>query len=152
MPQWLHDRAHHIMSKNPDVKKSTAFAIATQQSHATGHTPPGYGTAEGKRKAKKKYDEPQSEYTQTADPSHKSKSSSIDLASLKGFSDELEKIALLPMSSPGTVASTTKSALRMPTMTQKGHFAKPNPSMPTQMPSAQNTLPPPLATATGHGF
>jgi len=140
------------MSKNKDMNKSTAFAIATQQSHATGHTPSGYGTSEGRREAKKKYDEPQSEYTQTADPGHKSKSSSIDLNLLKGFSDELEKIAIMPLASPGTVSSSTKSALRMPTMTQKSHFSKPNSGMPTQLPTAQNTLPPPIATAAGRGF
>lgn len=35
-----------------------AFGLATQQSHALGKTPKGYGTAEGRKKAKKKYDEP----------------------------------------------------------------------------------------------
>jgi len=91
MPAWIHNRAEHILSKNPAMPKSQAFAIATQQSHATGHTPGGYGTAEGKQKAKRKYRKSQSEYTQTADPSSKSKTSS--LAFLKGFSDEMKKIA-----------------------------------------------------------
>jgi len=79
------------------MPKSEAFAIATQQSHATGHTPKDYGTSEGKQEAKKKYDEPKSEYTQTADPSSKAKQSSISLAMMLGFSDELQKIAGLPV-------------------------------------------------------
>lgn len=31
MPAWTHDRAEHLLDKNPSMKKSTAFAIATQQ-------------------------------------------------------------------------------------------------------------------------
>jgi hypothetical protein len=77
MPAWIHDRAEHIRKKNPSMPKSQAFAIATQQSHATGHTPAGYGTAEGRKKAKQKYDKP-AEYTQTADPSSKSKKAAAD--------------------------------------------------------------------------
>lgn len=71
MPEWIHNRADHIRRDNPGMKKSTSFAIATQQAHATGHTPQGYGTAEGKREAKQKYDKPPSEYKQTSDPKHK---------------------------------------------------------------------------------
>lgn len=58
MPQWIHSRAEHLLAKNPDMKKSTAFAIATQQSHALGKTPKSYGTAEGRYTAKAKYDTP----------------------------------------------------------------------------------------------
>lgn len=46
------------MAKNPEMAKSTAFAVATQQSHALGKTPKTYGTPEGKAKAKQKYKTP----------------------------------------------------------------------------------------------
>ena len=68
MPQWLHDRAHHILAKNPDMSKSTAFAVATQQSHAVGKSPKDFGTSKGKHEAKQKYDEPKKEYVKTPDP------------------------------------------------------------------------------------
>lgn len=54
MPKVIHDRAEHILSKNPDMPKSEAWAIATQQAEAAGKVP-GYGTEEGNRKAKTKY-------------------------------------------------------------------------------------------------
>lgn len=78
MPQWIHDRAKHIQEKNPDMPESQAFAIATQQSHAIGKSPKGYGTAEGRRTAKAKYDSPKSSYKKTA--------------MLAGFLDELDQI------------------------------------------------------------
>ena len=65
MPQWIHDRAEHLLAKNPSMRKSTAFALATQQSHRLGKSPKGYGTAKGKREAKAKYDQPKKEYTKT---------------------------------------------------------------------------------------
>lgn len=40
------------------MPESQAFAIATQQSHALGKSPKGYGTAEGKATAKAKYTTP----------------------------------------------------------------------------------------------
>jgi hypothetical protein len=58
MPRWIHSRAKHILAKNPDMEKGTAFAIATQQAHATGKTPKDYGTVEGESKAKDKYQNP----------------------------------------------------------------------------------------------
>jgi hypothetical protein len=99
MPSWLHNRADHILSKNPSMPKSEAFAIATQQSHATGHTPKGYGTASGRAKAKKKYPHPEA-YVQTANPSSKEKSSGMDLPLLKGFTDEVQKISAVFMPKP----------------------------------------------------
>lgn len=68
MPAWIHERAEHLLAKNPDMKKSTAFAVATQQSHRLGKTPKGYGTAAGKREAKKKYDKPKKSYVKGANP------------------------------------------------------------------------------------
>ena len=59
MPAWIHDRADHIRSKNPSMPESEAFAIATQQSHALGKSPKGYGTAKGRAAAKNKYKTPE---------------------------------------------------------------------------------------------
>lgn len=138
------------MRDNPDMKKSTAFAVATQQSHATGHTPKGYGTAEGKREAKAKYDKPKSDYKQTADPSHKSKSSSVDMALLMGFSDELEKIALGP-TPPTTLPRVVSATPKTPApMTRRNHFSQPSTSAPAQVPHVQNALQPLPATAAPH--
>jgi hypothetical protein len=67
MPQWIHDRARHIQAKNPGMAESTAFAIATQQAHATNQSPKGYGTTAGRKKAKAKYTTPKDD-TKTADP------------------------------------------------------------------------------------
>lgn len=66
MPDWIHDRAQHLMSKNPEMSESTAWAVATQQAHAAGKSPKGYGTEEGRKKAKKKYEKKPSEYQQKA--------------------------------------------------------------------------------------
>lgn len=67
MPEWIHNRAEHLLAKNPSMSKSTAFAVATQQSHSTGHSPKGYGTKQGRRTAKRKYDTPKGD-VQTANP------------------------------------------------------------------------------------
>lgn len=85
MPKWIHDRADHILSKNPDMPRSEAFAIATQQSHALGKSPKGYGTAEGRHEAKAKYDSPK-EYKKTAE---------LEAVKMAAFVDELNKIAFL---------------------------------------------------------
>jgi hypothetical protein len=58
MPKWIHNRAEHILAKNPSMPKSEAFAIATQQAHAVGKSPKGYGTSQGRRTAKSKYKTP----------------------------------------------------------------------------------------------
>lgn len=126
MPAWIHDRAEHIRKKNPSMPEGQAWAIATQQSHAAGKTPRGYGTPEGKKKAKQKYSGPPSSYKQTADPSSKTKSSGLDLALLKGFTSEVEKIA----------APSSKRKRFM--------------ENPVEKPAATpDNLPPPLATVPG---
>lgn len=66
MPQWIHDRAKHILKKNPDMPESEAWAIATQQAHKLGKTPKGFGTSEAKAEARAKYRKPRSEYKKTA--------------------------------------------------------------------------------------
>lgn len=59
MPKWIHDRARHIMAKNPSMPESEAWAIATQQSHALGKSPKSYGTVKGREEAKDKYSTPE---------------------------------------------------------------------------------------------
>jgi len=70
MPRWIHARAEHLLAKNPSMRKDTAFAIATQQAHATGKAPKekGWGTPEGKAEAKDKYDRPKKDYIKTPNP------------------------------------------------------------------------------------
>lgn len=58
MPAWIHNRAEHILAKNPSMPKGEAFAIATQQSHAVGKSPKGYGTSAGRATAHAKYPTP----------------------------------------------------------------------------------------------
>jgi hypothetical protein len=82
MPQWIHNRAEHILAKNPSMPKSKAFAIATQQSHAVGKSPKGYGTVEGRREAKAKYPTPKDD-KKMANPS------SLDSLKLAAFVGEL---------------------------------------------------------------
>jgi hypothetical protein len=67
MPEFIHNRAEHILAKNPDMPKSQAFAIATQQSHALGKSPKRYGTVEGRREARAKYTTPKDD-VRTANP------------------------------------------------------------------------------------
>lgn len=83
MPQWIHARAERLQQKNPDMPESEAWAIATQQSHAGGHTPKGYGTVAGRREARKKYDGPRSSYQKTA---------GLPEAAIASFLDELAQI------------------------------------------------------------
>jgi hypothetical protein len=67
MPEWIHNREQHIRAKNPGMPESEAWAIATQQAHATGKSPKGYGTPEGRREAHEKYTTPGDD-KKTADP------------------------------------------------------------------------------------
>lgn len=59
MPAWIHNRADRILRKNPNMDESEAFAIATQQAHAVGKSPKGYGTSEGRAEAHRRYRTPQ---------------------------------------------------------------------------------------------
>lgn len=68
MPQWIHSRAKHLLARNPDMEKSTAFAIATNQAHKLGKTSKGFGTRQAKSRAKDIYDKPKKEYEQKANP------------------------------------------------------------------------------------
>jgi len=67
VPKAIHDRAMHLLPSMketypPKKAKSVAFAVATQQAHAKGQAPKGFGTPQGKREAKAKFDKPKSEY------------------------------------------------------------------------------------------
>lgn len=120
------------------MPESMSYAIATQQSHATGNTPKDYGTAEGKREAKRKYDEP-GKMKQTADPRHKAKSAAVDLAFWSGFSDELSKIAaampkLPPMPKPRAISVPREPHAPESTLDLLRH---------------SHTNPPPLSTTAG---
>lgn len=67
MPEWIHNREQHIQAKNPSMPEGEAWAIATQQAHATGKSPKGYGTSQGRHEAKEKYTTPGDD-KKTADP------------------------------------------------------------------------------------
>jgi hypothetical protein len=111
MPAWIHSLAEHILAKNPSMPKGEAFAIATEQSHATGHTPKGYGTAAGKREAKRTYDTPKGD-EQKANPgglrSPKMKHKTAEAVMWGGFFDEMEKIAL----SGGAITGGLRAAVK----------------------------------------
>lgn len=81
MPKWIHERAEHLLAKNPKMPESEAWALATQQSHALGKSPKGYGTAKGRRVAKKKYDTPEDD-----------QKTAMNQVALEAFFDELQKI------------------------------------------------------------
>ncbi len=98
MPAWIHNRADHIRAKNPGMPKSESFAIATQQAYAAGKAPSSYGTAKGHSEAHQKYDAGKSHYEKAADPKSKSKSAGLPLNMILGFSDEMKKIAVAPVS------------------------------------------------------
>jgi len=96
MPAWMHERAEHILAKNPSMPKSEAFAIASQQMHAVGKGPKNYGTAEGKETAKEKYKTPGDDQKRSNPgglKSPKMEKKSMDQVTHAAFLDELTKIA-----------------------------------------------------------
>ena len=110
MPQWIHDRAEHILAKNPSMNKSTAFALATQQAHAVGKSPKGYGTSQGRHDAKAKYDTPKDD-KKTANPG-RLESPKMDKTAAavmqSAFFDEMRKIA-----SPSVLRALYKLAFEL---------------------------------------
>lgn len=113
MPEWIHNRAEHLLAKNPDMKKSTAFAVATQQAESMGKVPKGFGTAEGKRTAKAKFDTPKGD-------EHKANPGSLESPKMASMLDEFMKISLAqidkvadagPVSRPLFVQGARKKAL-----------------------------------------
>ena len=150
MPKWIHDRADHIRAKNPGMPKSQSFAIATQQAYAAGKAPKkNFGTPEGKKTARRKYDEPKSSYKKSADPGNIAKTSSVSLAMLLGLSDELQKIA-----AAATVSDVTKSikptGMKPAKLTSKPVVKEPEPPASTlDHLSSSRTIQPPPVTAGG---
>lgn len=117
MPRWIHNRAEHILAKNPSMSKSEAFAIATQQSHAVGKSPRGYGTAQGRDTAKAKYPTP-SDDRKTANPGN------LDSPKMAAFVDELGKIADINQQRLHPTAPTVPTAKPPnPTFSVKQGFA-----------------------------
>lgn len=141
MPKWIHDRAAHIKAENPSMPESESWAIATQQSHATGHTPKGYGTSEGKHEAKEKYQTPGDD-EQKAAPKTKT---AFSLALVGGFCNELRGIfekraGLLPQ--PDNALTQMKTTSPKPTMGVKKNitaYSQPK-TLPSTSPS-QGTQP-----------
>jgi hypothetical protein len=76
VPEWIEKRKAHLMKKNPEMDESTAWGIATNQARAAGKVSKDFGTAEGRRSAKKTYKKKPAEYEQRADPP--SKQASLD--------------------------------------------------------------------------
>ncbi len=146
MPKWIHEREQHIKRENPSMPESEAWGIATEQAYATGKAPKnGFGTASSKREAHNKYDSPKSEYKQTADPAHKSKTSSLHLWA--AFSDELQKIA-----AAATVATVTKpvraAKASLPKLVSKPVVKEPEPPSSTlDVLRSSQTIPPPPVTS-----
>lgn len=91
MPAWIHDRAEHLLAKNPSMPKGQAFALATQQGHALGKSPKGYGTSDGRERAKEKYPTPKDD-KKTANPGGLT-SAKLGAAFIDGFGEELLKLA-----------------------------------------------------------
>lgn len=108
MPAWIHQRAEHIAAKNPSMSKSEAFALATQQSHALGKSPKGYGTSEGRSTAKAKYDTPKDD-KKTANPG------GLESAKFAAFNDELSKMSFAP-----ALASRVGGLMRNPNVREHG--------------------------------
>ena len=79
--KWIYERAKHLRLRNPNMKESISFALATQQAHKVGKSPKDFRTTEGVETAKSKMPGPISEYKKTA--------------ALAGMFDELEKVASL---------------------------------------------------------
>lgn len=71
MPAWIEKRRKRLEpelreSYSPKKAKQVAYALATMQSHKVGKTPKSYGTTEGRREARQKFDKPKKEYQKTA--------------------------------------------------------------------------------------
>jgi hypothetical protein len=90
------------------MSKSEAFALATQQSHALGKSPKGYGTSEGRSTAKAKYDTPKDD-KKTANPG------GLESAKFAAFNDELSKMSFAP-----ALASRVGGLMRNPNVREHG--------------------------------
>lgn len=123
------------------MPESESWAIATQQSHATGHSPKGYGTAEGRHEAKEKYRTPGDD-EQKAAPKTKTAGIGFPFSSalVGGFCNEMQSIlekraGLLP--APDNALAQIKSTSPKPTTGLKKNitaYSQPK-TMPSTSPS-----------------
>jgi len=128
------------------MPESEAWALATQQAHSVGKSPKGYGTAEGRREAKAKYDTPRDD-TKTADPGGLSKEA------LAAFSDELVKIATVGLTTapPQQVADIKSTPAPTKPLAGTGKYSKVNSIVqpPAPQAAAIQHVEPPAARPTG---
>lgn len=159
MPAWIHGRAEHILAKNPSMPKSEAFAIATQQSHAAGKSPKGYGTLEGREQARDKYKTPGDD-RKTANPGHleskKMEKKSMDTVTFGAFADEIQQIkaAGLLDRALGALQNINRGggfvggggggapSAGFQAFQQRAAGAAPKASLPAATPAVKRTLPP----------
>lgn len=153
MPAWIHNRAERILSKNPDMDKGEAFAIATQQAHALGKSPKGYGTSEGRAEAHRKYRTPQDDQ-KTASVMWSAFFSEAEklgaaIPGFKSFSLPKTQMPLMPKI-PGRIGSTRMMSPRPPTT--PGHMPQaPAPATPTISHAPGSTLAPTARSVGGSG-
>jgi hypothetical protein len=100
MPKWIHDRQERIRKSNPSMPESEAWALATQQAHALGKSPKGYGTSEGRAVAKAKYKTPGDDQK------------TAEAVMWEAFADELANIKAAGLL--GDIGSGLKKALTTP--------------------------------------
>jgi hypothetical protein len=87
MPAWIHNRAEHLLAKNPKMNKSQAFAIATKQSKAKTAMVDNLNENIGKPKIRKKS-------AVSPNPDFRVKiSSAVSDAFLRAFNRYMEKNA-----------------------------------------------------------
>lgn len=140
MPAWIHDRAKRLQAKNPDMAESTAWAVATQQSHALGKSPKGYGTEQGRETAKAKY--------KTPGDDKKTAGVSMNSITMAAMADEVAKIAMASKDAEMRLAPPTRLA-RQPSFTPAvvGSAGKVTPP-----PAKPKPLPPSGALNPGGGM
>lgn len=126
MPHWIHDRAEHIMAKNPAMEKGEAFAIATQQSHALGKSPKGFGTPAARTEAKEKYPTPKDD-KKTANPGNLAAAgmeSTVSKTATIAFYDELAKLgAITDEHARRAIDQLDSLEQNKPTLGQVGRYA-----------------------------
>lgn len=110
--KWVHDRANHIMGKNPEMPKGMAYAIATQQGHKVGKSSKRHRTKEGVRVARAKHSLPKKMYKKTA--------SAIQYEAFFDELDEIEKEAGLKFF---TKLISPRTVRRHPRKRMEAHLA-----------------------------
>ncbi len=125
MPKWIENRAEHIMAKNPAMEKGEAFGIATQQSHALGKSPKGFGTPAARMEAKKKYPTPKDD-KKTANPGNLAAEmeNTVDKTATIALYDELAKLGAITDDHARRALDQLEGLERnKPTLGQVGRYA-----------------------------